>query len=169
MLSVSHEPLLTPRLELRRTRVEDAPALFDALRDPEMYAYIPRSAPAAIADIEHRFARIAEETAPSRAEQWLNWTVWLRESGQPVGMTEATVQPDHVVSIGYMFDPKHWRRGYGREAASAMLDYLAAQGARHFEATIDVRNAGSRALAAALGFKHTATEGIDETWRREHS
>ena len=51
------------------------------------------------------------------------------------------------------------------EAAQA----AAAQGARHFEATIDVRNAGSRALAAALGFKHTATEGIDETWRREHS
>ena len=166
MLDVSPAPLLTPRLELRRTRMEDAAAMFEALRDPEIYAFIPRAAPQAIADVEQRFARILEETAPGRAEQWLNWTVWLRDGGAAIGMIEATAAPDHAVSIGYMFDPRCWRRGYGREAMSAMLEHLTARGALRFEASIDVRNGASKALAAALGFTHVSTEGIDETWRR---
>lgn len=167
MLTVSREPLITARLELRRTRIEDAPAMFEALRDPEMYAYISRAAPATVAEVEQRFARIAVETAPDRQEQWLNWTVWLRDGGTPLGMVEATVFPDNVVFVGYMFDPRHHRRGYGREATTEILRHLSACGARSFTGTIDIRNTASRALAAALGFKHVATEGIDERWDRE--
>ena len=81
-------------------------------------------------------------------------------------MDEATVRPDHSVSIGYQFDPRIWRRGYAREAVGAMLDHLETHGARAFEATIDIRNTASRALAASLGFTHARTEGIDETWLR---
>ncbi len=164
MLTVSREPLLTPRLELRRTRVEDAAAMFDALSDPAMYAFLPRSAPTSVADVEARFARVIQETAPDRAEQWLNWTVWLRENGAPIGMTEATVNGAKV-SIGYLFDPRMWRRGYGREAVAAMVNHLTAQGATEIEATLDVRNAGSRALVAVLGFAHIETKGADEIWR----
>ena len=166
MLTVSPDPLLTPRLELRRTRVEDAAAMFEALRHEEIYAYIPRAAPATVADVEARFARVMVETAPGRAEQWLNWTVWRREDGAGVGMVEATVDAQRGVSIGYLFDPRVWRRGYAREAVGAMLAHLAECGAAAFEATIDVRNAGSRALVAALGFAHVETAGIDEMWRR---
>lgn len=166
MLAVSRDPIFTPRLELRRTRLEDAGAMFEALRDPKMYAYLPRNAPRDIAEVEARFARVMQEIAPDRADQWLNWTVWLHERAQPLSMVEATVRPDHSVSIGYQFDPRIWRRGYAREAVGAMLDHLETHGARAFEATIDIRNTASRALAASLGFTHARTEGIDETWLR---
>lgn len=166
MLAVSRDPIFTPRLELRRTRLEDAVAMFEALRDPAMYAYLPRNAPHDIAEIEARFARVMQDIAPDRDNQWLNWTVWLRKTGRPLGMVEATVRPDRSVSIGYQFDPRIWHKGYGREAVSAMLDHLETHGARAFEATIDIRNAASRALAASLGFTHARTEGIDETWLR---
>ena len=166
MLALSRDPIFTPRLELRRTRLEDAAAMFEVLRDPVMYAYLPRTAPRDIAEVEARFARVMQEIAPDRADQWLNWTVWLREAAQPLGTVEATVRPDHSVSIGYQFDPKFWRRGYGREAVRAMLDHLETHGARALEATIDIRNGASRALATSLGFKHVRTEGIDETWLR---
>ena len=165
MLTISHEPLLTPRLELRRTRIDDAAAMFDALSDPAMYAFIPRNAPTSVADVEARFARVMQETATDRAERWLNWTVWLRENGAAIGMTEATVSASGKVSIGYLFDPRIWRRGYGREAVAAMVSHLTAQGATEIEATIDVRNTGSRALVAALGFTHIETKGADEIWR----
>jgi len=165
MLTVAREPLLTPRLELRRTRIEDAAAMFEALSDPAMYAFIPRTAPTSVAEVETRFARVIQETAPDRAEQWLNWTVWMRENGAPIGMTEATVNAGAKVSIGYLFDPRIWRRGYGREAVAAMVSHLTAQGATPIEATIDVRNTGSRALVAALGFAHIETRGADEIWR----
>lgn len=165
MLAVSREPLVTPRLELRRTRVADAAAMFEVLRDPQMYAFIPRSAPQSVDEVEQRFARITAETAPGRTEQWLNWTVWLRETNAAIGMVEATVPADRLVLIGYMFDPRYWRRGYGREAVKTMLDHLIARGARGFEASIDVRNGPSKALIASLGFKLAKTEGIDEIWR----
>lgn len=166
MLIVSRDPIFTPRLELRRTRIEDAAAMFEALRDPEMYAYIPRKAPANVADIETRFARVIHETAPDRLDQWLNWTVWLRETGVGIGTIEATVKPDHRTEIGYSFDPRTWRRGYGKEAVNAMLDHLRACGAACFEASIDIRNDASKALARSLGFEHVETRGLDEYWRR---
>ncbi len=166
MLTVSREPIFTSRLELRRTRREDAAAMFEALRDPLMYEFIPRSAPADVADVELRFLRVKHETAPDRLEQWLNWTVWLCESGAGIGTIEATVKPGRRVEIGYLFDPRMWRRGFGREAVAAMIEHLQAQGAASFEASIDIRNIASKALAAALGFTHIDTRGLDETWRR---
>lgn len=166
MLIVSRDPILTPRLELRRTRVEDAASMFEALRDPKMYAYIPRKAPEKLADIEARFARVIQETAPDRLEQWLNWTVWLRDTGAGIGTIEATVKPDHRAEIGYLFDPRIWRRGYGKEAVTAMLSHLRGQGAASFEASIDIRNDASKALVRALGFEHMETRGLDETWQR---
>ncbi|MGH6951777.1 MAG: GNAT family N-acetyltransferase, partial [Vitreimonas sp.] len=94
-----------------------------------------------------------------------NWTVWLRDTGAPLGMIEATVDPACGVAVAYLFDPRVWRRGYAREATAAMIAHLSARGARAFEATIDVRNEASRALVTALGFTHVRTHGIDETWR----
>jgi len=166
MLTVSREPLLTRRLELRRTRSEDAPAMFEALSDPAMYEFIPRSAPATAADVELRFLRVMHETAPDRLEQWLNWTVWLRDGGAGIGTIEATVRPGHRVEIGYLFNPRIWRRGYACEAVAAMLDHLQDRGAASFEASIDIRNIASKALARSLGFKHIETRGLDEEWRR---
>src|SRR5688572_8699648 len=115
---------MTPRLELRRTRMQVAPAMFETLRDPAMYAYLPRDAPRSIADVEAHFHRIMQETAPGRAEQWLNWTVWRRDDRAPIGMTEATVAGAGLVTIGYLFDPRVWRCGYAREAVGAMIEHL---------------------------------------------
>jgi [ribosomal protein S5]-alanine N-acetyltransferase len=167
MLAASREPIVTPRLELRRTRAEDAAAMFDALRDPIMYLYIPRAPPANVADVEARFARVRQEIAPGRAEQWLNWTVWLRETGAGIGTIEATVTPSDKVSIGYLFDPRVWRHGFAREAVAAMLEHLAICGAVSFEASIDIRNAASKALASSLGFRRVETKGADERWLRD--
>ena len=165
MLRLTHDPIVTPRLELRRTRVEDAPAMFDALRNTLIYTLLPRAPPSSVAEVETRFARVMQETAADRADQWLNWTVWLRETERGVGTIEATVRPDHQVEIGYLFDPRVWGHGFARESVAAMIGQLRNAGAASFVATIDVRNPSSKALAAALGFTHAATRGIDETWR----
>lgn len=166
MLSVSREPIFTPRLELRRTRVADSAAIFTALRDPLMYVYVPRRAPLNVADVEQRFASVIQETAPNRLDQWLNWTVWLRDGGAGLGTIEATVKPDQRVEIGYLFDPRVWRRGFAREAVGAMIDHLSQNGAASFEAIIDIRNTASKALVSSLEFALSETRGLDEHWRR---
>jgi [ribosomal protein S5]-alanine N-acetyltransferase len=165
MLAVSRDPIFTPRLELRRTRVEDAAAMFEALRHPEMYRYVPHKTPATTADVETRFARVMQETAPDRLEQWLNWTVWRREDGAPLGTVEATVNQHSAASIGYIFDPRMWGHGYATEAVQAMVEHLRAQGALVFKAEIDIQNDASKAVVRRLGFTHTSTEGADEFWQ----
>lgn len=166
MLAVSRDPIFTPRLELRRTRVEDAAAMFEALRHSEMYRYVPHKTPATTADLEMRFARVMQETAPDRLEQWLNWTVWRHDDGAPLGTVEATVDQHHAASIGYIFDSRTWGNGYATEAVKAMMDHLRAQGALVFKAEIDIQNDASKAVVRRLGFTHTSTEGADEFWRR---
>ncbi|MEZ5958074.1 MAG: GNAT family N-acetyltransferase [Hyphomonadaceae bacterium] len=165
MLDVAREPLFTQRLELRRTRVEDAAAMFEALRHPEMYRYVPHKTPASVADVETRFARVMQETAPNRLDQWLNWTVWRRDDGAPLGTIEATVDQHHAASVGYIFDPRAWGRGYATEAVRAMMDHLRMRGALAFKATIDIQNDASKAVVQRLGFRHAFTEGADEFWR----
>ncbi len=166
MLSVSREPIFTPRLELRRTRIEDSAAIFTALRDPLIYLYVPRRPPLNVAEVERHFARVIQETAPDRLNQWLNWTVWLRDGGAGLGTIEATVKPGQRVEIGYLFDPREWRRGFAREAVGAMIDHLSQNGAASFEAVIDIRNIASKALVNSLGFTLRETRGLDEHWRR---
>lgn len=165
MLDVSREPLFTTRLELRRTRVEDAAAMFHALQFRIMYQYVPHRRPETIRDVEARFARVMQETAPDRLDQWLNWTVWFRATGEPLGTIEATVDQHQSVSIGYMFSPAVSGRGYATEAVKAMIRHLRAQGALVFNAEIDVQNDASKALVRRLGFRHVRTEGADEFWR----
>jgi RimJ/RimL family protein N-acetyltransferase len=166
MLAVSRDPILTPRAELRRTRLEDAPALFQALKAPEIYTYLPRRPPRDAGDMALHFARIMEETAPNRGDQWLNWTAWRRSDNTALGTLEATVRSDCTVVVGYVFGLAHRGQGYARECVGAMIEALAHCGARAFEAIVDVRNERSQGLARALGFRHEETRGIDQIWRR---
>ncbi len=167
MLAVSRATLLTPRTILRRTRLEDAPAMFEALKAPEIYAFVPRQPPRDAGDMAAHFSRVMQETAPYRLDQWLNWTVWRREDGAALGTIEASVHGDHAVTVGYLFGLRHRRQGYARESVGAMLTELIRCGARRFEATIDIRNTPSQRLAQALRFQHEMTRGIDQIWRRD--
>lgn len=139
--------------------------MFEALRHPEMYLYVPHKTPTAVADVEARFARVMQETAPDRLDQWLNWTVWRSEDSTPLGTVEATVSQHHGASIGYMFSPRAWGHGYATEAAKGMIDHLRAQGAHTIKAEIDVRNEASKAVVARLGFEHKLTQQGEEYWR----
>ena len=140
--------------------------MFTALRDPLMYLYVPRRPPLSVAEVEQHFARVIQETAPDRLDQWLNWTVWLRDGGAGLGTIEATVKPDQRVEIGYLFDPRVWRRGFAREAVGAMIEHMSQNGAASFEAIVDIRNTASKALVSSLGFALGETRGLDEHWRR---
>lgn len=162
MLNVTHGSLRTPRLSLRRVQVEDADALWEALRDPLVYAWIAREPPASPAAMRTRLERITQELMPGRSDQWLNWTIWF--DCEAIGIVEATVHPDHSVALGYMLSPKHWRRGFAREAVSAVLRELFAKGAKRIDATIDTGNTASEALVHALGFTIVEARPLE----REH-
>lgn len=158
--------LETAGLILRPLRPEHAAAFWEVLRHPEMYEWINRAAPQSPADVEARFARIAECIAPGRDAQWLNWTVWRREDEAPLGIVEVTVPPFNALEVAYMFSPSVWGQGYAFEAMQAALVALSQSGAVSFKATIDTRNTRSRALLQRLGFLWSETRAAqnEEIW-----
>ena len=154
------EPLATARLALEPLLPAHAARLYPALRERELYTYIPQPPPASVEALETRYRRLASRRSPDGAEIWLNWAARLADAPDSpayVGTFEATVYGDGSAAIAYMIFGPHQRRGYAAEGCRAVLAYLArAVGVRRAFAEIDTRNAASVALVGSLGFVRVA-------------
>ena len=144
--------LLTPRLSLEPLKPAHAEAMYEGFADPALYTWVNADPPKDVADLQSRFARIAEPYAPGGA-LWLNWAVRVTDSGAYAGLIEATVRPDRIVFLAYYVFTAHMRRGIGREACTAVIEHLwRAYDAAEIRADTDYRNVPSRCLVEALGF-----------------
>ncbi|GHT37162.1 hypothetical protein FACS189435_1570 [Bacteroidia bacterium] len=111
----------TKRLTIRKFISDDLPALHAIMGKPEvMYAW------------EHGFTR-------SEARKWLNrqltryrkdgygyFAVMLKETGElagQAGLMKNEIDGSEVVELGYIFDDRFWKQGYGLEAAKACVEY----------------------------------------------
>lgn len=113
--------LETGRLVLREMAETDFSLLCKHLQDADvMYAY------------EHPFSDA--EVREGLDKQFRNygqygfgvWAVILRESGELIGQCGLSMQPcggGEVLEIGYIFQKKHWNKGYATEAAVACREY----------------------------------------------
>jgi RimJ/RimL family protein N-acetyltransferase len=102
---------------------------------------------------------LTDGRSPDGSERWLTWILVGREEPRPLGFVQATVAEPEAVHVAYVIGRAHWRKGYAREAISAMLDTVfdRYEVARAI-AEMDARNAASIGLARALGFVHVRTE-----------
>jgi [ribosomal protein S5]-alanine N-acetyltransferase len=74
---------------------------------------------------------------------------------------------DGVAEIGYEVNPEQRRKGYAREAASALIAWAAREhGIRRFRASVGPWNAPSLGLVRGLGFKRVGVQ-IDEVDGKE--
>lgn len=160
------EPLLhTQRLSLEPLNAWHGEPLFvGGLNDPQLYTYMTREPPLAVADLSRRFEKLETRRSADGSELWLNWAVRLTSGGY-VGQVEITVHADRTASIAYFIFIPHQRRGYAREAVAAVLDHLAAAGVTVARAFVDTRNASSIALLERLGFTRIATHVMREKVR----
>ena len=113
--------LETERLILREYAEEDFDALYEILSDKENMSHYPKP---------------YDENGTKR---WLNWSfdnykkydfgLWaieLKETGQLIGdcgITMQNIDGEALPAIGYHIHKSHWRKGYGKEAASAVRDW----------------------------------------------
>lgn len=153
--------LETQRLILREYMQEDFPALHRMLSDPETMAYY--SAP-------------YDEAG---ARRWLDWSLqnyrnygfgwWVmisKETGDFIGDCGLTMQPidgQLLPEIGYHIYKDHWRKGYGKEAAAAVRDWVFTN--RDFNTLycyMPRANLASCATAASIGMTKIK-EYTDET------
>lgn len=142
--------LQTQRLYLREMTQADFPALCQIMQDDAvMYAY------------EGAFS--VEEV-----QQWLNnqlewykedgfglWAVVLKKTNEMIGQCGLSMQDynnKQVLEIGYLFQKKHWHKGYATEAATACKTYAFEKlGASEVYSIIRDTNTASQKVAQRNG------------------
>lgn len=147
----------TARLVAEPAAPHHAAAMARALADPQVHLWTSDRVP----DAEHFARQFAFVSAlpcgrsPDGCEIWLTWALMLvREPDVAIGYVQSSIREPDRVLIAYMIGRDHWRRGYASEAVAAMLDWvLARYDVACAVAEIDTRNAASRGLAEALGFR----------------
>lgn len=163
------EPLCTERLLLDPLRVEDADAMVPVLSDPALYEYTGGEAPS-LEQLRRRYAAQVAGQSPDGAQRWLNWVICVRTSGEPVGYVQATVEEQdgaREAEVAWVTGAAHQRQGYAVEAATAMLDWLTAQGVRTVVAHVHPQHEASMRVAERLEL--TRTERVQDgevRWER---
>ncbi|XAS69642.1 GNAT family N-acetyltransferase [Micrococcaceae bacterium Sec5.7] len=155
-------PILTERLELRLLTSDDAGAVHRFRGHHGATLYLSHDA---LSPEENR-ARLVElvKHAEASTPEWFHfgWAVVLRATGELIGdcRTWNTSEPplpgkipSDYSSLGYVLHPDQHGKGYGREAAAAMLHWLFSnRDIRTVYAGVYEPNTASRNLLESLGF-----------------
>ena len=148
--------LVTARLTLEPLTREHAPEMFTALADPAIYLYVDEAPPVSIEKLADRYSRLESRRSGDGTEYWLNWVARETATGNIAGYVQATVAGSRAF-IAYVIAPSFQGKGFGREAAFAMIGELQyTYNVRQLRANVDLRNAASLALLRSLGFREIA-------------
>lgn len=136
----------TARLRLRPRTADDAEALHPAFADAELMTWWSSAAHASVDETRDYIV------APM--PDWRFWAITLKDDDIAIGFVAAgEKRQGNVTEIGYMLGRDHWGGGVAREAVSAVIDQVFAEGQRRVFADTDPDNAASRGLLERLGFK----------------
>jgi RimJ/RimL family protein N-acetyltransferase len=148
--------LQTERLTLDAWAEADAKLLGDLARTPAVMRYIGDGTPWSDA----RIHGVAEHVVAHWAEHGFGWRV-ARRDGTAVGLIalnfagEGSGVDADAHEIGWWLAPSAWGQGLAREGAAAVRDEAFTRvGAPSILARISPTNAGSLAVAAAIGLTH---------------
>ncbi len=139
-------PFESERLIMRAPTPDDAPALYEAYRDPGVMRFWSSPPHASVAET-------VDYVTPHAGDQWRQWVIVERASARAIGTLAAGERRRGVMEIGYLLSAAATGQGYAAEAVSALIDLLFAEGARRVFADTDPDNARSIALLTGLGFQ----------------
>jgi [ribosomal protein S5]-alanine N-acetyltransferase len=145
--------LRTARLTLEPLTVDHADLLYEGLRDPALYTFIPADPPASLEEKRAHFARIMRGPRDNPNELWRNWAVKITASGHYAGMIETSVFPGDYAYLAYFIFSDAQRNAYAKEACQTVLPHVAREyGVKTIVAEMDTRNTASWRLMESLGF-----------------
>jgi RimJ/RimL family protein N-acetyltransferase len=146
------DTLRTSDLMLEALTAGHAEAMFEVLRDPELYAYLDDGPPPSAEHLRSVYEELEARVSPDGSQLWLNWVI-RPHGGPPAGFVQATVTGSEAW-VAYVVARESWGRGYASQATRAVIDYLRAVcGVTRFLATADAGNERSARLLARLGFR----------------
>jgi len=159
----------TARLRLTPVREADAAEMAAVLADPRLHEFIG-GLPLSAAELRGQYRRW-EIGSGKPDELWLNWVVRMRDSGAPVGSTQATVTPGGpdgglAAVLAWVIGVPWQGCGYASEAAAGMVSWLTPAGVTVITAHIHPWHRASEKVAERTGFAVTdETVDGERVWR----
>lgn len=148
----------TERLLLRRACMEDAEPMFaNWASDPEVTKFLTWPT--------HETVEISQWVVESwvresERENFYQWMIVLKETGQPIGSISVVNMDDRVekAEIGYCMGRKWWGMGIMTEALSGVMNFLFNEvGMNRIEARHDVANPRSGCVMKKCGMIYEGT------------
>jgi RimJ/RimL family protein N-acetyltransferase len=177
--ALTERPLRTERLVLRPIEASDAADVYEYQRLPEVIRYLPWPERNRAEGYAHTAKRAAGRILTGD-DDFFVFAATLRGApslGDPardrvIGdfMVRVSSAQHAQLELGWVLHPDFQGRGYAREAARAVLDFVFETLNPHrVQAFLDARNAASAALCERLGMRREATileeEYNDDEWQ----
>lgn len=164
-------PIRTERLLLREFREADFDDIHTYAIDPLVVRYMDwgPNTPEVTREVLDRWLK-EQETWP---RGHVNLAVELVEEAFVIGSIRLSLQDAGNADLGYSYNSAYWRRGYGFEAAEAVVRVaFETLGLHRVWATCDVRNRGSFGIMEKLGMRREGTlrknQKVRDGWRDTH-
>ena len=144
----------TPRLILRRARIEDAkPMLRNWANDPEVTQYLTWPTHKCLEVTESVLANWIESY---QKDDYYQWMIVLKNLGEPIGSIMATtVGRAQSAHIGYCIGRDWWHQGIMSETLKAVINFLFDEvGYHRIEAMHDPNNPNSGKIMEKCGMKY---------------
>ncbi|MET7280034.1 GNAT family N-acetyltransferase [Kribbella sp. NPDC005582] len=139
----------TSRLTMLPLAPDYAEEMAGVLSDPALYAFTGGEPPTVDA-LRARYER--QVAGPASADEyWLNWVI--QAGDELIGYVQSTVTGT-TAEIAWVIGSAWQGRGYAKEAASGLVDWLTAQGLR-IVAHVHPEHGASAAVATAVGLSRT--------------
>lgn len=155
MLELNFNPfpiLVTERLVLRRTVLDDAKDYFFLRSSPKAMKHICKPLHTSIEDTKNMIYKINEMIA---FNDGISWAVCLKTDNKMIGSVSFhRIEKEHYrAEIGYMLHPDYWRQGIVSEAVEAIISYgFNTLNLHSIEAHIDPTNIGSEKVLQKFNF-----------------
>lgn len=149
---------------------KDQSHFFELLSDPEIIAPIPQD-PVPEEEMLRRFNNFLDYSKPYGETDKVVWGVYERGQDELIGLCAILTNDEGNPELGYRFRTPYWRRGYGTELTSNIIDFVFNQlNIELFTADVNTANIGSVKILDK--FFHPVNEFFNEedncTDRRYH-
>ena len=115
-------PILeTPRLTLRKIKLEDAEAMYQYASKDDVTKYVLWDS--------HKSLETTKQFIQMMINQYeegnLAWAITLKETQEFIGTIDFVMynKAEKIAEIGYALSDRHWGKGYVSEATKALLDF----------------------------------------------
>ncbi|KRC61693.1 hypothetical protein ASE14_12740 [Agromyces sp. Root81] len=164
---LTETPISTERLVLRPLEASDAPDVFEYQRIPEVLTYVPWPLRERADAYAHTAKRAAARVLAGDGDYFvlamtLPGTPSVEDGARDRVIGDIMVRVSSAkhaqFELGWIVHPDFQGKGYAREAASAIRDFVFATLHPHrIQAFLDARNDASAALCERLGMRREAT------------